>query len=72
MNMKLIAIIATAAMAVGLYTAAEASTISEAKHEVICQQNGMWRPCSICKGTGMLPGGGATPCAACRGFGKVR
>ena len=70
--MKLIAIIATAAMAIGFYTAAEASTVSEAKQKVICHQNGMWRPCNACKGTGTFPVGTNNPCAICKGLGKVR
>ena len=66
--MKLIAIIATAVMAIGLYTAAEASTVSEAKHEVTCQQSGYVRPCNACKGSGRV---GAAPCVVCKGWGRV-
>lgn len=67
--MKLIAILATAVMAIGFYTAAEASTVSKAKHDVTCQQQqGYVRPCIACKGTGMF---GSAPCARCKGWGKV-
>lgn len=65
--MKLIAIIATAAMAVGFYSYSEASPAANAKDAVICEQSVM--PCSACKGTGMF---GAAPCARCKGWGKVR
>ena len=65
--MKLIAIIATAAMAVGFYSAVEATPVSSAKDVVICQQS--VRPCTYCKGTGMF---GSTPCVHCKGWGKVK
>lgn len=69
--MKLIAIIATAAMAVGFYSAAEATPVSSAKHDVICeQQNNGVKVCGYCNGSGR--GGSNMPCPPCRGRGIVR
>ena len=70
--MKLIAIIATAAMAVGFYTAAEATPVSSAvKDTVICeQQNNGVQVCSTCNGSGR--GGSNMPCGRCRGRGILR
>ena len=69
--MKLIAIIATAAMAVGFYSYSEASPVSAAKDVVICeQQNNGVQVCSLCNGSGK--GGSNMPCSRCRGRGIVR
>lgn len=68
--MKLIAIIATAAMAVGFYTAAEATPVSAAKDVVICeQQNNGVVTCPSCQGRGSF---GSAACIRCKGRGIVK
>lgn len=69
-KMKLIALIATAAMAVGFYSAAEANTVTSAKKAVTCeQQNNGVVVCSFCQGRGTV--GGQT-CNRCKGRGMMK
>lgn len=69
-KMKLIALIATAAMAVGFYSAAEANTVTSAKKAVICeQQNNGVVVCPSCQGRGNF---GSQACLKCKGRGMVK
>ena len=69
--MKLIATIATAAMAVGFYSYSEAAPVSAAKDIVICeQQNNGVVTCPACNGRGSF--GPNNACLRCKGRGIVK
>lgn len=81
-RMKLIAIIATAAMAVGFCSHSEAASVSAAKKVIICEQrnngvvicpdcNGMGIINGVWRGSYHVPGTGMT-CGRCIGRGIIR